>query len=57
MQHLRKVYINKAAQLFSPRQSTYLKESLEEISSFLWVSPDFAHVIHVFHKEFSLTAT
>ena len=36
--------------------SDYLGESLEEISSFLRVSPDLAHVIHAFHKEFSLTA-
>ena len=36
--------------------SEYLAESLEEISSFLRVSPDLAHVIRAFHKEFSLTA-
>ena len=32
----------------------FLQESLEEISSFLRVSPDLAHTIRAFHKEFSL---
>ena len=34
----------------------YLEESLEEISSFLRVSPNLAQVIRTFYKEFSLTA-
>ena len=34
----------------------YLEESLEEISSFLRVSPNLAQVIRAFHKDFSLTA-
>lgn len=33
-----------------------LEDSLDNIASFLRVSPDLAHVIRAYHKEFSLTA-
>ena len=56
MQHLRNVWINGVAKSVDKFMSDYLEESLEEISSFLRVSPDLAHVIRAFHKEFSLTA-
>lgn len=56
MQHLRNVWINGVAIAVNKFMSEYLAESLEEISSFLRVSPDLAHVIRAFHKEFSLTA-
>ena len=36
--------------------TTYLEDSLEEISSFLCVKPDLAQVIRAYHKELSLTA-
>ena len=55
MQHLRNVWINGVAKSVNIFMSEYLQESLEEISSFLRVSPDLAHVIRAFHKEFSLT--
>ena len=56
MQHLRNVWINGVAKSVNKFMSDYLEDSLEEISSFLRVSPDLAHVIRAFHKEFSLTA-
>ena len=56
MQHLRNVWINGVAIAVNKFMSEYLAEHLEEISSFLRVSPDLAHVIRAFHKEFSLTA-
>ena len=34
----------------------FLNESLDYISSYLIVSPDLAHVIRAFHKEFSITS-
>ena len=56
MQHLSNVWINGVAIAINKFMSEYLAEHLEEISSFLRVSPDLAHVIRAFHKEFSLTA-
>jgi len=56
MHHLRNVVVNGAAKAVSSFLNTYLEDSLDEISSFLRVSPDLAHVIHAYHKEFSLTA-
>ena len=56
MHHLRNVVVNGAAKDVSSFLNTYLEDNLDEISSFLRVSPDLAHVIHAFHKEFSLTA-
>ena len=54
LQHLRNVWINGVAKSVNNFMSDYLEESLEEISSFLRASPDLAHVIRAFHKEFSL---
>ena len=56
MQHLCNAWINGVAIAVNKFMSEYLAESLEEISSFLRVSPDLAHVIRAVHKEFSLTA-
>ena len=56
MQHLRNVWINGVAKAVNKYLTEFLQESLEEISSFLRVSSDLAHVIRAFHKEFSLTA-
>ena len=55
MQHLGNVWINGVAKAVNKYLTEFLQESLEEISSFLRVSPDLAHVIRAFHKEFSLT--
>ena len=56
MQHLRNVWINGVAKAVNKYMSEFLEESLDEISSFQRVSPDLAHVICAFNKEFSLTA-
>ena len=56
MQHLRNVWINGVAKAVDKYMSKFPEESLDKISSFLRVSPDLAHVIRAFHKEFSLTA-
>ena len=56
MQHLRNVCINGVAKAVNKYMTEFLNESLDDISSFLRVSPDMAQVIRVFHKEFSLTA-
>lgn len=56
MQHLRNVWINGVAIAVNKYMSEFLEESLNEISSFLRVSPGLAHVIRAFYKEFSLTA-
>ena len=56
IQHLRNVLINGVANAVNKYLTEFLQESLEEISSFLRVSPDLAHVIRAFHKEFSPTA-
>ena len=56
MQHLRNVWINGVAKAVNKYMTEFLNESLDDISSFLRVSPDMAQVIRVFHKEFSLTA-
>ncbi|KAL7553861.1 hypothetical protein ACHAWF_017485 [Thalassiosira exigua] len=55
-QHIRNVWINRMAKAVSKFMGTFLKDSLDNISSFLRVSPDLADVIRAFHKEFSLTA-
>ena len=54
--HLRNVWINGAAKAVSRFLKEYLSDSLDEISSFLRVSPDLAHIIRAYHKEFSLTS-
>ena len=56
MQHLRNVWINGVAKAADKYMSEFLEENLGVISSFLQVSPDLAHVIRTFQKEFSLTA-
>ena len=56
MQHVRNVIIKGAAKAVSSFLSTFLQDNLEEISSWLRVSPDLANVIYAYHKEFSLTA-
>ena len=56
MQHLRNVWINGVAKAVNKYMTEFINKSLDDISSFLRVSPDLAHVIRAFHKEFSLTA-
>ena len=56
MHHLRNVWINGAAKAVSKFLTDFLHDSLDEIALFLRVSPDLAHVIRAYHKEFSLTA-
>ena len=56
MHHLRNVWINGVSKAVSAYLYEYLEDSLEKISSFLRISPDLAHIIRAFHKEFSLTA-
>ena len=55
-QHLRNIWINGAAKAVTKFLNEFLDDSLENISSFLRVSPDLANVIRAFHKEFSLDA-
>ena len=50
MQQLRNAWINGVAKAVNKYLTEFLQESLEEISSFLRVSPDLAHVIRAFHK-------
>ena len=54
--HLRNVWINGIAKAVSGFMKEYLSDSLDEISSFLQISPDLAHIIRAYHKEFSLTS-
>ena len=54
--HLRNVWINGVAKSVSSYMKEYLSDSLDNISSFLRISPDLAHIIRAYHKEFSLTA-
>ena len=56
MQHLRNVWINWVAKSVNKYMTEFFNESLHDISSYLRVSPDLAHVICAFHKEFSLMA-
>ena len=56
MNHLRCIWLNGTAKAVSGFMTTHLRDSLDNISSFLRVSPDLAHVILAYHKEFSLTA-
>ena len=56
MHHLRNVWINGVAKAVNVYMKDFLQDSLDEISSFLRVSPDLANIIRAFHKEFSLTA-
>ena len=56
MQHLRYLWINLVAKAINKYMTEFLNESLDDISSFIRVSPDLAHVICAFHNEFSLTA-
>ena len=55
MQNLRNVWINGVAKAVNNYMTEFLNESLDDISSFLRVSPDLTHVVCAFHKEFSLT--
>ena len=55
MQHIRNVWINGVAKAVNRYMTEFLNEILDDISSFLGVSPDLDHVIRAFHKEFSLT--
>ena len=54
--HLRNVWINGIAKKLSAFMKDYLSDSLEDICSFLRVSPDLATIIYAYHKEFSLTS-
>ena len=54
--HLRNTWINGIAKSVSAFTKDYLSNSLENISSFLRISPDLAHIIRAYHKEFSLTS-
>ena len=54
--HLRNVWINRVAKAVSEYMKDFLHDSLENISSFLCVSPDLANIIRAYHKEFSLTS-
>ena len=54
--HLRNVRINGVAKAVSRFMNEYLKDSLDNISSFLRISSDLAHIIRAYHKEFSLTS-
>ena len=56
MQHLRNVLINGVAKAVNKYMTEFLNKILDDISIFLRVSLDLAHVIRAFHKEFSLTA-
>ena len=56
MHHLRNVWVNGVAKAVNSYLKDFLEESLDNIASFLRVSPDLAQVIRAFHKEFSLTA-
>ena len=54
--HLRNIWINGVAKAVSAFMNEYLKDSLDNISSFLRILPDLAHIIRAYHKEFSLTS-
>ena len=56
MQHLRNMWINGVVIAVNKYMTDFLGESLDNISSFLRVSPDLAHIICAFNKEFSLTS-
>ena len=56
MQHLRNVWINGVAKSVLKFMNWFLEYSLDNISSFLCVSPDLANLIRTLHKEFSLDA-
>ena len=53
--HLRCLWVNGSVKAITAYMSSFLEDSLDEISNFLRVSPDFSDVIRAFHKEFSLT--
>ena len=54
--HLRNVWINGVAKAVTKFLKEYLHDSLDDISSFLRVSPDLSQIIRAYHKEFSLTS-
>ena len=54
--HLRNVWINGIAKAVYGFLGDVLEDSLDDISSFLRISPDLSQFIRAFHKEFSLTA-
>ena len=56
VQHLWCVWFIGTAKALSTFLTTYLEDSLKEISSFLCVNAYLAQVIRAYHKEFSLTA-
>ena len=56
MNHLHCIWLNGTAKAVSGFMTTHLRDSLDNILSFLRVSPNLAHVILAYHKEFSLTA-
>ena len=49
------MWINRVAKDVDKNMSEFLEERLDGMLSFLQVSPDLAHAIHAFYKEFSLT--
>ena len=56
MHHLGNIWVNGVAKAVNSYLRDFLEESLDNIATFLCVSPDLAQVIRAFHKEFSLTA-
>ena len=56
MNHLRCIWLNGTAKVVSGFMTTHLQDLLNNILSFLRVSPDLAYVNFPYHKEFSLTA-
>ena len=54
--HLRNVWIKGATNAVSEYMRGILEDSLDNIASFLRVSPDLGHDIRAYHKEFSLIA-
>ena len=50
MHHLRNVWLNGVAKAVNSYLKDFLEESLDNIASFLRVSPDLAQVTRAFHK-------
>ena len=49
MQHLRNVWIKGVSKAVNKYMTEFINESIDDISSFLRVSPYLAHVIRAFH--------
>ena len=49
------MWISGGSKAINKYMKNFLEDSLDNISSFLCVSPDLSHVVCAFHKEFSLT--